>query len=153
MYGHRSHRQRHCRGFTLVELMLSLAIFTLIAGISIPIYESFAAQNDLDIAATTVAQTIRRAEMLASASDGSSDWGVHVGTDGIVLFKGTSFAGRNTQYDETFDLPSDVTASGMTEIVTAEGTGYPLTTGTITLSGTAGRTYTITINEKGTVDY
>ena len=48
------------RGFTMIEVMLSLAIIAVLAGISTPIYQSFQVRNDLDIAAVTIAQSIDR---------------------------------------------------------------------------------------------
>jgi len=43
------------RGFTLPELLLSVAIIGALAGLSLPVYRSLMMKNDLDIAANTVA--------------------------------------------------------------------------------------------------
>lgn len=149
----RTQRTMNNKGFTLIEVMLSLAIIAIIAGMSVPIYQSFQVKNDLDIAATTIAQTFRRAEMLAQASAGDSSWGVHAGSGRIVLFQGTSYATRNSAYDEISDLPLDITATGTTEFIAAHFTGYPVTAGTLTLTSTANETRTITINNYGMVEY
>ena len=63
-------------GFTLLEVLLSVAIIALIAGIGTPVYQSFQTRNDLDVVTNTVAQSLRRAQVLARASDGDTTWGV-----------------------------------------------------------------------------
>jgi len=141
------------KGFTLIEVLLSIAAITIIAGISVPIYRSFQIRNGLDIAAATIAQGARRAQLLAEASDGDSQWGVHVGTSTIAVFRGASYAARNAAYDETFEVPASVTPSGLEEIVFERFTGAPLIPGTVTLTTNTNETRTITINAKGMVGY
>ena len=134
-------------------MLLSIAIITIIAGISIPIYQTFQVRNDLDLSASTIAQTARRAQFLAQASDGDSNWGVHVQSGGISLFKGSVFATRDMTVDETFDLPKSLTPTGASDIIYQKVTGMPQATGTILLTSNANETRTILINAKGTVSY
>jgi prepilin-type N-terminal cleavage/methylation domain-containing protein len=141
------------KGFTLVEVLLSIAAMTIIAGISVPIYRTFQIRNGLDIAAVTIAQGARRAQTLAEASDGDSSWGIRVGTSTIVMFRGESYAARNGSFDETFEMPASVTPSGLGEVAFAKFTGEPLATGSIILTTNTNETRTITINAKGMVEY
>lgn len=140
-------------GFTLIELLLSIAVITLIAGMSAPVYQSFQVRNDLDIATVATAQNLRRAETLATAVDGDTSWGIKVQSGSITLFKGTSYAARDVAFDESFDLPESLTPSGVSEVVFAKFTGLPQTTGTITYTSNANETRNITINAKGMVSY
>lgn len=140
-------------GFTLIELLLSISVIMIIAGMSAPIYQSFQVRNDLDIATVTIAQSLRRAEVLAQAVDGDTNWGVDIRTGSITVFKGASYATRDTAFDELFDVPTSITPSGASEVVFAKFTGVPQTTGTITLTSNANETRIITINAKGTVSY
>ena len=140
-------------GFTLIEVMLSLAAISIIAGISIPIYQSFQARNDLDIATVSIVQTMRRAQILAQAVDGDTSWGVKLQSDSLTLFKGANYVARDSSFDEVFDISTTITPSGISEVVFAKFTGLPQTTGTITLSSNINETRTITINEKGAVSY
>ena len=140
-------------GFTLVEVLITLSIVILLAVLSVPVYQSFQVKNDLDVAKNNVIQSLRRAQTLSAASDGDTSWGVKVQTSSITLFKGTSYAARDTTYDEKFDLPSTITPSGATEVVYAKFTGIPQTTGTITLTASTNVTNTVAINEKGTLTY
>lgn len=140
-------------GFTLLETLLSIAIIGLIAGIGAPVYQSFQVRNDLDIGAAIIAQSARRAQMLAQASDGDASWGVRVQSGSIALFKGASYASRDMAYDETFHLPRSIASSGMSEVVYAKFTGLPKMIGAITLTSNANETRTIAINAKGTVSF
>ena len=49
------------KGFTILEVLLSIATITIIAGIIIPVYESFQVRNELDLAAGTIAAGIWQA--------------------------------------------------------------------------------------------
>ena len=140
-------------GFTLMEVLLSLAIIALLAGMSVPIYQSFQIRNDLNTTAGTVAQVWRRAGFLASASDDDSNWGVYINDNHIVLFKGQSFAGRDDNFSEIYDLPGGIKPTGLTELVFEKFTGRPTDTGSLTLTGRTGETRVIEINELGTVEY
>lgn len=144
---------QHRPGLTLLELMLSIALISILTVISIPVYQGFQVKNDLDLTTTQVAQTLRRAQVLSQAVDGGTNWGMAIADGNIVLFKGTSYATRDTAYDEVTDLPGSLTASGVTEVVFSTLYGFPNTTGTLTLTSTTNDSRTITLNEKGTVTY
>jgi hypothetical protein len=110
-------------------------------------------RNDLDIAAVTTAQSLRRAALLSQAVDGDTSWGVKIQTGNITLFKGISYVARDITYDEVSNLPTSITPSGLSEIVFTKFSGLPGSTSTITLTSNANETRTITINPKGMVSY
>jgi prepilin-type N-terminal cleavage/methylation domain-containing protein len=153
MLAHNMFHLQTNKGLTLIEMLLSLAIIGIIAGFSVPVYQSFMVRNDLDIAVGTVAQTLRRAQMESEAMRGDSTWGVHIGSGAITLFRGGAYATRDTDYDEDNAFPSTISSSGISEIVFDRLTGDPQAVGTITLSSTNGDARTLTINEKGTISY
>jgi prepilin-type N-terminal cleavage/methylation domain-containing protein len=140
-------------GFTLIEMLLSVAIVSIIAGISVPIYQSFQVRNDLDVATATIAQSLRRSQVLSQAVDGDTSWGVKIQSGNITVFKGTSYAARDTTFDEVFDVPTSLTPSGVSEIVFAKFTGLPTSTGTITLTSSANEVRNVVVNSKGMVSY
>lgn len=139
-------------GFSLIELLLSIALIALLSGLASPVFLRLQTKNDLDLAVVSLAQSLRRAQIQSQAVDGDTTWGVKIQTGSLTLFKGTSFAGRDTTYDEITDLNSSITLSGPTEIVFAKFTGLPQTTGTLTM-GSGSDSITLNVNEKGIVTY
>ncbi len=140
-------------GFTLIEILLSIACIAIISAISIPIYQSFQNRNDLNIATNTVAQSLRRAQMLSQASAGDTSSGIKIQTASITVFRGTSFVSRDNSFDEVFSLPESITPAGLSEVVFSKFAGLPDNIGDIILSSNINETKTITINEKGMVTY
>lgn len=139
-------------GFTLIEVLLSVALIGLIAGIGAVVYQQLQTRNDLDIATTTVATAYRRAQTLSRAADGDTSWGVRVDAGVITLFQGVSFATRVVTFDEVTTTSPSISPSGFVEVVFAKFTGLPQTTGTLTLTG-PNDTRTLTLNAQGTVIY
>lgn len=146
-------KSRSIRGFTLQEILLSVALVAIIAGMSLPMYRTFITRDDLDTAVTSFAYASRRAQALSFSSDGDTGWGVHVGVGGILLFKGASYVGRDASFDEVTSIPTTITISGLTDITFAKVTGEPYATGTVSFTSQDNETRTATINEKGTIDY
>ena len=141
------------KAFTLLEVLLSITIIGIIAALSIPTARTFLITNDLDISANSVASSFRRASALSQGVQGDSQWGVRVNTGSIVVFKGTVYAARDPNYDETFDIASSITPSGLTEVIFAKLTGLPQSTGTTTLTSSLNSVRNVNINGKGRVQY
>ncbi|HEV7453919.1 MAG TPA: type II secretion system protein [Candidatus Saccharimonadales bacterium] len=140
-------------GFTLLEVLLSVSIISLLAGLSVPVYDAFVRRNDLDLTTQTVAATLRRAQTYARSGDYDTAWSVEIQAATVTLFQGTNFGGRNTNYDEPVSIPASITPSGLGEVQFAKFTSAPNTTGNIILTSTANAAKTISINGKGSVDY
>jgi len=141
------------KGFTLLEMLLSIALITIIAGIGVPIYQSFQTRNDLNVAQEAVAHTLHRAQTLAQASDGDTSWGMYATTSNVVLFKGTSYVARDSGFDEVFEISAGLSVSGTQEYVFAKFTGEPQTTGTTILTSNSNEVRDIVVNSKGMVSY
>lgn len=142
-------------GFSLIEVLLSVALIALLSGLAAPVFLRLQTKNDLDLAVVNLTQSLRRAQVQSQAVDGDISWGVKIQTGNLTLFKGASFADppyRDTTYDETSDLNPNITLSGPTEIVFAKFTGLPQTIGTITFSINSD-SVTLNVNEKGMVNY
>lgn len=141
------------KGFTLLEVMLSIAIIAILTGLSVLVYQGLQQRNELDVAVNNITGSLRRAQILSQAVDGDTTWGVKVQSGNIISFKGASFALRDTTYDESFDLPSNISIEGVSEIVYNKFTGLPQTAGNLTLTSEVSETKTIILNAKGMVDY
>jgi prepilin-type N-terminal cleavage/methylation domain-containing protein len=140
-------------GFTLLELLLSVAIIGMLTGLSVPIYASFAKRNDLDLIVQNTASAIRRSEAYATAVRSDSTWGVRFDEAGITLFKGASYVTRDAAFDETIAVPGSVSVSGMTEVQFAKLSAEPSATGSVTFTNDINDTRTLTLNAKGMVNY
>lgn len=142
------------RGFTLIELLLSIAIIFMIAAFSMPVFVNYQTQNDIDVSASVVASSLRRAQTLAQGIEGDSAWGVKVQTGSIVLYKGASFATKDANFDETFEISDKITISGTSEFNFTKFTGTIPAATSITLANTEhNQSKTININTKGIVNY
>ncbi len=143
------------KGFTLLEVLLSIALLGLIATFSTPIYISFQNRNDLDIATASTVQSLRRAQALAQASSGDESWGVYLQTASVTIFRGGSFATRNVNFDEVYPIGSSIVLSNLQEIVFTKFSGLPTapSVGTITLTSVNNETRNITINDQGMFEY
>ncbi|HSX33338.1 MAG TPA: prepilin-type N-terminal cleavage/methylation domain-containing protein [Candidatus Saccharimonadales bacterium] len=144
---------RTAAGFTLIEMLLCVAIISLLVGMASPVYISFVERNDLSIATQTIAAMLTRAQTYARAANFDDAWSVDVQSTTVTLFEGITFATRNTTRDEAYSIPGSVTPGFTGDIVFARFTGVPTSTPTVTLTGLTGDTRTITLNAKGVVDY
>jgi prepilin-type N-terminal cleavage/methylation domain-containing protein len=141
------------RGFTLPEMLLSVSLLAIIGGMIIPSYHTFLVRNDLDIAVTTLAHNLRQAQSLSQSADGDMTWGVHVGVGSILVYKGVSYIARDSVFDQNTQIPKSIVPTGINEVNFSKVTGLPNATGTFRLTSQANEQRTITINEKGMVDY
>ena len=140
-------------GFTLIELLLSVTMISIIAGVSLPVYVSFQTRNELATTTSAVAEMLRRAQNYARTGMNDSQWGVAMTAASATLFKGSSYAARDTSFDEVLPFAGSLSASGLGEVVFTKLTGAPSTTGTLTLTSTTNDTRALTLNTKGVVTY
>lgn len=153
MINEKNRYQETKNGFSLLELLLSIALIALIASVFAPVYLSFHTRNNVDIASTTVVSALRRAQSLSKAIDSDSTWGVYIQSNNITVFRGSSYASRDSNFDENNNIPGGVTPSGLQEIVFSKLKGETSSTGNIELTSANNEVRTISINEKGTVSY
>ncbi|MFA6028027.1 MAG: type II secretion system protein [Patescibacteria group bacterium] len=140
------------KGFTLVEILIAVAVMGILLGLSFSVYQALSKNSDLNLAAATSVQTIRRAQLLSQAMKQDDTWGVKLQTGEAIIFKGTSFSGRTQSYDEIYSLPGTVSISGDTEIVFTKFTGFLPSAKSITLT-IGNKTKTININVQGKIEY
>ena len=141
------------RGFTMIEVALSLSILLIIFTMTIPAYNKFMVRNDTDIAVMSLVENFRRAQVLSQITDGDSSWGVHVATGSILIYKGINYVTRDQTYDEDTSVSASIVFSGLNDVLFSKQTGMPQSVGTTTLTSTTNEVRNVTINQKGTVDY
>jgi prepilin-type N-terminal cleavage/methylation domain-containing protein len=98
------------KGFTMIEIMISLAILALIVGVSAISFANFSRKSALDASATALATALREARAKTLASVGSDQYGVKVDGDRFTLFRGASFS-SSTPGNSEFLFAGQVRAS------------------------------------------
>jgi prepilin-type N-terminal cleavage/methylation domain-containing protein len=142
------------KGFTLVEVLMVISLFAVVAYFSVPVVRSFQANNDSRIGVNSVAQALRRAQLLSQAVAGDSSWGVSIQVGRVVVFKGTDYAtGRDAAFDEELEISPSLTPSGVSEVIFTKLSGTPETTGDIILTTAYGSSEAVNLNGKGTVTF
>lgn len=140
------------KGFTIIELLLIIALISILAAVSAPLYTSFLAKNHLENKTFEVKNTLHKAQSNAMSGKQNANWGVYFTSGQFVLFAGESFASRNGAFDEIHIFPASVSASGLNEIIFQKPKGLPSTTGIITISSTEGANNILTITREGIVN-
>ena len=138
-----------------MEMLLAVATIALLAALSVPFYRSFQVSTQSDVVVFEIAQSMHRAKLKAMAAENDDSWSVAIGDDSkITLFKGTIYASRDQQYDETYDLPPTITIAEGNKLTTfSKFSATPNQSGTISVTDSNGKTKNIIINTRGTVDY
>lgn len=140
------------RGFTIIELILVMAIISFIAMLSSPFYARFLVQNAVDNTVDGLSGSLRKAQTYSMAGKMGSSWSVNFSSNTITLYKGTSFAGRDASFDEKFSVSPVVNVNGMTDISYSRVTGLPTpATATVTISS-GSNSKTVTMNSQGVVN-
>lgn len=138
------------KGFTLVELLLVIALMAMVAGFSTPFYARFLTQNSVSTVRDQLTSHLRRAQMNAMMGKNDGPWGVTFVSPKLILFQGASYATRITALDESFIVNPSISISGLNELIYTKTTGLPNTSTSIVISGT-GSVKTISVSNQGVV--
>ena len=141
------------KGFSLIELLIVVAIIVVISGlglfVSLDFYKTYALNSERDI----VVGILMKARNKAANNFNQSAHGVFVDSTGYMVFQGSSYASRNTSYDELIKRNNSVTASGLSEIVFEQLTGGLTTSeGDVTLNNNV-KSINISLNNEGRINW
>ena len=143
------------KGFTLIEVLLIIAIIIALALLTLPIGINFYKTQQLDTVTNGIIQALRRAQLKAM-SQTNDNFGIYLGsgqTGQYSLFKGDSYEDRTDE--EVFDIINSISFSGVSEVVFSKLQGLPTLTGSgddIILTADS-ETRIININEIGRINY
>lgn len=142
------------RGFTLVELVIVLAIMLLLSAVVGTLASNTLPKSQLASEIALVADTLRRAQALTIAGKHDSPWGAHFTGSTMTLFAGSSYATRDPQYDALHTFPDGLAVSGLTDVVFVSVSGETANVGIVTLTASStSESRTITVNAQGLVEY
>ncbi len=125
---------RKAAGFTIIELLLVIAIIISIGTFSVVFFSRFLTQNAVANVQDQFLGEARKAQIYAMMGRQNGNWGVRFGSNTLTLFQGNSYATRNAAFDETFRVNSNISIAGFTEVVFTKVTGLPSTTGTYSIT-------------------
>lgn len=139
-------------GFTLLELILVVALLAITSAIVAPIYFSAKSADDLDNSANALASSLRKAQLLSMAVEGDSSWGIKLIDEDIIIFRGVDYLSRDSSWDEIFKVNKNIKNSGLDEIVFLKFSGRPNLSGDIILSD-GNKNKILNINSLGVIEY
>jgi prepilin-type N-terminal cleavage/methylation domain-containing protein len=139
------------KGFTVIELLIVLAIFVLLVGIVAPFFANTFNQSNQEITVLEIQQNLRAAQAKSMAGLENSRWGVYFQSDRYTLYKGNSYAARDTNYDQLTKVSGQMSISGLTEINFTKNRGFPNMTGDINVTDPFGNILQVNVNSLGRV--
>lgn len=140
------------KAFTLLEVLLTVSILVLSAGVMSPIYFSAKNKEDLSSSVDMVVASLRRAQTLSIGGQHDTSWGVKILNGNIIIFSGNDFLSRNSALDEKILTNKNIIISGSNEFVFDKITGSTSDFGNVILS-LKSNSNTISVNKKGIVSY
>lgn len=140
------------RGFTLIEILLVVAMITIVAGTGFLVLGDIVATDVRNTAAQLVTQSMRRAQLSSRNMREDDMWGVYVSSSSATVFRGDTYTTRDAAYDEAFPFPRSVTVSGTTEFVFGKGTGLVPAPATVSMTFND-ETLSVSINAIGAIHH
>ncbi len=146
------------RGYTLIEIILAVAIGTILMGLTVTAFKSVATSQSVDKSAEIVVSTLNEARSLTLSSKEASSYGVHLTTSDVTLFKGSTYvSGLSTNQVRSINRGTSISnitlLGGGSDVIFTRLTGGTSHTGTLVVKNTASTTSkTITISGTGNVD-
>lgn len=138
-------------GVSFLELILVVALVSIISTASPVFYSKFILQNALANSADQMVGSLRKAQIYSMMSRKGDSWSVNYSSNAITLYKGTSFASRDSSFDEKFELNPNVNVSGITDISFSKITGLPSLASLTIVISSGDNSQIITVNNQGVV--
>ncbi|MCK5015991.1 MAG: prepilin-type N-terminal cleavage/methylation domain-containing protein [Candidatus Peribacteraceae bacterium] len=112
--------------FTLPEIIITIALFGIMASLSIPYLGDFYKSENIGSHCKNIRQTIYRASTRSIAGEQGLPWGVYAAGNEYTLFAGETYISRNTALDETFTLPGGMSFLGNKTFIFHQFSGIPI---------------------------
>jgi len=124
------------RGYSLIELLLVIAIAAGIFAFSAPFGMNFYRTQLLGDVQSNLIDALQRARHNAVLQKNDSNFGVHIVSGGYTLFQtpDLTYANRVSAQDEVFPVINSITFSSPTDIIFSKLTGAPSATGTVSMA-------------------
>ena len=125
------------RGFSFIEIIVVIAIFSLIATVGLQSFSLFKKNLDLNAATDTAVSLLSQARSKTVAAEEGAQYGVHFESGAMVSFAGTSYipgAIGNEQFflPTTVEMATIAVSGGGSDVIFEKLTGETTRDGTIT---------------------
>ena len=146
------------KGFTAGELIVSLAIMFVVAGIVMSAFINFRKTQSLSIDTETVIEVLRQARNQTLSSKNSTVYGVHLTAPKITLFTGATYSsGASTNQDYNLSSTDTILTislnGGGSDVIFQRLSGVTAQNGTVIVSSPGlSQTKTITIYKTGLIE-
>lgn len=104
------------RAFTLIEMIVIMALLIAVAMISIPVASRFQADSQLSETANIMIQNIRLAAQDSLSGFQSAHHGLKFFPDYYVIFQGDNYASRQPDKDRVITWPSSLSLSWQSDL-------------------------------------
>ncbi len=144
-------------GFTVIEVIIAVALLLSAAALSVPFMSSTLSRNELDVALQRAVDMLNEARSSAFNGLGGGEFGVRFESGAVVFFSGDTYSAVDPD-NVDFILPgfvsiTDISISGGgSEIVFESVSGAPTQTGSVEFTDSSGETKTVSVNTHGTVN-
>lgn len=142
------------KGITIFEILLVIAIVGILAVLVLPGFAKIKRIQVLKSATEDIVSVIGKAHSQTLSSLDSSEYGVHFGSDELVLFKGITYS-ENDPNNENIEIifPASISSISLTgeavDLYFNRLSGLPSVFGTITVSVPGISSKTVTISAMG----
>lgn len=136
------------KGFTLIEIILVIAIMIILAGITMPVVADYLRQEEVAKSVDMFYLKIKEARDLAINQVDDSSFGIAITNSSFTLFKGDGYSNRDISEDFVYVMPAQVTISGLPEINFSKVTGKSSSATTYTIYD-KDKQYKISVDSEG----
>ena len=154
------------QGFTLIELVLVVAIFAILAFTVAPYLSDSLDRRDIDLMTSQMTDALHEAQATVMSGKDNSRFGVHFESTKFVFFEGSTYSAADANnVVHTFSGRVSISAislspGGSCTVAVGVGNcdvhfrnhyGSPVETGSVTVINNAGQTKTVSINAIGVI--
>ncbi|KKQ80268.1 MAG: hypothetical protein UT02_C0012G0019 [Parcubacteria group bacterium GW2011_GWC2_38_7] len=140
-------------GFTLLELVITIGIFLIIAGVSVPLYFKFQEFSEKESVKQETLQMIREVQLQAKIGLDNNNHGIYFSGHNYTTYTGLTFASKIAGSDQDYELSNIISVEAETDLNFLKNTGTPtIDTSLLLTNDRSNESATFTINEIGLVE-